>query len=587
LELQYDTRQRVSVFNVRNQNQQDVMKIEYQYHSTNQVKRTTNLTYDGFNRNFGYDNVGRLKSADTDPIPGVGSSYYQTLNYDAWDNLTSRSSGIWGTSYDANYWNSYSNNRNTQAQSWNSSSGVMPNEIWQFDASGMPTRTGEQAHKYDAAGRKVESIETPPSLPSGQTGRVQLLIQQIFDGEGQTGKRYERETFGTGAVTNKTNYYLHSTVLGGKLLAELNEQGQKQKEYVYDDGGKAIARRENNEIRWLQTAPSIGTNLETATNGNVLEQKEYEPSGGEISITPPPVGSPDWLYSGNYQHSGNPADGNSGCSRKGFPIDCSEVVRDVMFGDPRTLNDTCPGCGAGGGMWLSPEQVGGLESGTSFDEWDWLRAGERLIKDVRSGGGFVFANIAQTNKQTKDKLPSNFKDRVLDLVDDNCADFLDKLFNALSKVKSDFALKEDLSFEPPPNGAKIGSKEHIGHLFDRVDKAKGFNLVDKLDNPDSGGHSSGSGNKRKVEILRTPNTNSDYKFFHYDYVALQELIHHAQKNDTYSDNNIDDAALSLLTENERKEYLERYKGKQAGSIGHQLVWENCFKNKRPPSAPTK
>ncbi len=399
LEQQYDTRQRVSVFNVRNQNQQDIMKIEYEYVSSGQIKRANNVLLDDFKRNFKYDQLGRLKSADTDSIPGVGMAYFQVADFDVWDNLLSRSMGIWAgssNSYSANYFNTYSNNRNTLAQGNDSVSGGLPNEIWQYDAAGMPTQTGSQTHKYDASGRKIESLDTPPAPPTGQTGRIQLLIQQTFDGDGRTIKRHEYETFGGSGPRTETVYYLHSTVLG-KVLAEINSSGQKQKEYVYDTSGEAIARREAGEVRWLQTAPIIGSSQETATNGGLIEQKEYDPFGGEIPVTTPGGGSSDWLYTGTYQTSGNPFDGNGGCTRNGFPIDCAEIARDVMFGDPRTMNDTCPSCGAGSGMWLTPEQIvrlGRLDEGASFDSWDWLGQSQtQKFSERPRNWGYSFAPL--------------------------------------------------------------------------------------------------------------------------------------------------------------------------------------------------
>lgn len=124
----------------------------------------------------------------------------------------------------------------------------------------------------------------------------------------------------------------------GKVLAEINSNGQKQKEYVYGANGEAIARREAGAVKWLQSAPLIGNSWETATNGSLIDGKEYEPFGGEIPLTVPPAGSPDWLYAGTYQTSGNPYDGNSGCLENGGPGECSQVVKAlVCVGNPRCM----------------------------------------------------------------------------------------------------------------------------------------------------------------------------------------------------------------------------------------------------------
>lgn len=105
-----------------------------------------------------------MKSANTDAVPGIGAAYSQNMEYDVWDNMTSRSMGIWsgsGNGYSANYWNTYTNNRNTLAPGNDSVSGALPNEVWQYDAAGMPTQTGQQTHKYDASGRKIQSVDMP------------------------------------------------------------------------------------------------------------------------------------------------------------------------------------------------------------------------------------------------------------------------------------------------------------------------------------------------------------------------------------------------------------------------------------------
>jgi hypothetical protein len=53
----------------------------------------------------------------------------------------------------------------------------------------------------------------------------------------------------------------------GSVITELNEQGQKQKGYVYA-GGEVLAEQQFNEVRWKHTNPLTGSRGESYANAS-------------------------------------------------------------------------------------------------------------------------------------------------------------------------------------------------------------------------------------------------------------------------------------------------------------------------------
>jgi hypothetical protein len=355
LKQQFDPRLRISRYDVQNTSQQSQLRVDYSYNAAGQVDIANNITSANFDRDYSYDHMGRLLSNETKWTGGTNYAAYSTsAGYDVWNNLTHRTTTIWGYTTTAS--SIYQNNRSTSASEWNSYSGSQPQENWQYDASGNATQTGQQVHKFDAAGRKVESVDTPTPPAPGTYGRTELLIQQTYDGDGEIVKRFERETFTSGPQQSATKYDLRSTVLGGVVLSEI-DQGTRGADVVYEPSGIKAGEMK---------APFTGS-----TAGS-----ETDPFGTAIPVTPPAQSPPqDWLVPGSYDGATNPFDGNGGCSFRGLPTDCSELAQYLSIGDPRTMNDTCPSCGRGMGVWLSPDQtvrLAHMRSAYGYDPFSWI-----------------------------------------------------------------------------------------------------------------------------------------------------------------------------------------------------------------------
>lgn len=329
LRQQFDNRLRIQEYDVQNASQQTVYETFFEYNHSDQVIRANGGGY--FDRYYSYDQVGRMTGSETKWVSGTDySSYYSGAGYDVWNNLTGRTSQIWG--YTANSTNTYQNGRLTQAQGWNSYSGTMPTENWQYDAGGNATNTGEQTHKFDAAGRKIESLEQTPTQQ-----RTELLIRQSYDGDGKVVKRYDREIITGQPNQEKTEYSLISTVLGGAVVATVNPQGVRGAENILEPSGKKVAKN-GTTVEFQHEAPFTASSFETTTQTGIINPKEFEPFGGEIPTQQPPSGSPDYIPVGNYQQTGNPLDLQGGCLEDGFPVDCSEMARRMCFGNPRCMN---------------------------------------------------------------------------------------------------------------------------------------------------------------------------------------------------------------------------------------------------------
>ena len=574
LNQEYDTRLRLSQFDVKDSSQQSKLKIQYEYNASSEVTRANNVLSVNYNRYFKYDNVGRLKETGTDWSGQTDyPAYSQSFNYDVWSNLTSRSSSIWG--YVMNNWNDYQSNRNVRAAAWNSQTGTVADEIWQFDAGGMPTRTGEQTHKYDAAGRKIEAVETSVP-PPGQTGRTELLIQQTFDGDGQAVKRFEHETFNTGAPLNKTFYNLNSSVLGGAVLATINEQGIRGETNVYGADGAKIASIGSNLTTWTHEAPITGSSLVSFSNSpSAGGVSEFESLGGALPATPPPAGSPDWIFTGNYQQTGNAFDLNGRCQLNGFPEDCAWVMRTSSptryDRKGRRLPEPFE--------WSAEHHI----VTPAIGNWSpyhpvstpWAGGTQTVRLETEHFGGEHPQTITflrrmhnwQAQKQTKDeidKLPkslfdkkikhSNLKGLKKDFesrldIDNGIGKCRDKLNALLKELGSEYESIEDLAGKFLSGKNLYQTSEPIESLKYKNDKTGKWERTDA-----PAGATSFDGYKMRI-IINTYQPNESHEIATF----IHELFHTAGKNKTFEHKELNDAVRKL--ENSSDLSLDNFIGK--------------------------
>ena len=131
---------------------------------------------------------------------------------------------------------------------------------WSYDSAGNTFSTFDGSYTYDAAERPVsfssfQTWKVYPNWPSNPPDGPALETHDTFDGSGQLAKHvnitreddsYDSEygfVYLLGQYTT-TTYYVHSTVLGGKTLAEVQSNGSIGDRFVYA-GGARIATYHN------------------------------------------------------------------------------------------------------------------------------------------------------------------------------------------------------------------------------------------------------------------------------------------------------------------------------------------------------
>jgi hypothetical protein len=163
-----------------------------------------------------------------------------------------------------------------------------------------------------------------------------LTLAESYDGDGRSLKRVETKTQTTPFIvpdtTETVDYYLRSSVLGGRVITELNALGQKNKTKVYvgsEVGAEQVLHDGTPAVVWKYSNPVTGSSAEQTVYG--LGKKEYDPFGLELGGSDPYLQSaePDYASMGGsfYRDGGNPLSGGNGCQWNGMPVPCQ------MFGD--------------------------------------------------------------------------------------------------------------------------------------------------------------------------------------------------------------------------------------------------------------
>lgn len=291
-----------------------LMQAEFLYNANGSIRYARDLKDARFDRSYSYDHLGRIRAAYTGMearahINGGNSSqfdgpYRQTYAYDEWDNLTGRNGRHWSRTVD-DYGASYVNDRN---------------KAWFYDANGAPTRMGEVESKYDAAGNKVRNFDPTPR-PRFQQG---LKITQGYDGDGQRLKQVENGT---------ATYYLVSSALAGRIIAEINQSGARKQGYVYALGGKlAILDKDgqgNEQVSWLHYNPVTGSQRRTLANGNATGSGiEPDPLGVDAGLFDPYLAELDFGGASEfiYPRYGNSLFPDLGCTIDGGIAPCNLVA---------------------------------------------------------------------------------------------------------------------------------------------------------------------------------------------------------------------------------------------------------------------
>src|SRR6185295_13990891 len=148
-------------------------------------------------------------------------------------------------------------------------------QFWFYDNSGNVTATYDANFNYDAAGRN-NHYSANQYLPNGQSV---LEIAQTFDGTSAPVSKTETHRSDPDAPPFvETFYYLRSTVLGGKVVAELTNTGYKRIGHIYA-GGMEIAKQTisnpgfGSQVSWTSSNPATGSEYQMTSDRSVIRQE--------------------------------------------------------------------------------------------------------------------------------------------------------------------------------------------------------------------------------------------------------------------------------------------------------------------------
>ena len=293
----YDSQLRVSTYEATSSVLSGgyIRKASYEYFNDSRTKKVTNVLDSGFNQEYGYDSIGRISaSASGTKVNSQNQNvmpFAQSLGYNAFGDLTERNTDVWGSGggFAATYTNGHKDNSG---------------EI--YDAAGnivdaTTNSTNYKRWKFDASGRSVETAyRWYQSVPSPQIDRTETILK-TYDGDGLDTKRVDTKDFilypGGTQSTSSTEYYVRSTVLGGKLLTELDQAGAKKLTNVYAGDGVLAEQRiigGTPGVFWRHEDPLTSSYRKIDQNGeeggslaDSPANVEYDPLGGAIPTIDP------------------------------------------------------------------------------------------------------------------------------------------------------------------------------------------------------------------------------------------------------------------------------------------------------------
>lgn len=232
-----------------------------------------NDTWDRTNK---YDFAGRL-SFNQFGLNNGTRVYEQTVTYNAFSDMTGRSTMYWGSSGSGGG-GSFTNGRKTSSPA--------PT----YDAAGNITyqsggaRTG-QISTYDASGRAVSVQDKWPLL--GFSAWQEDETVHVFDGDGKpviSKARTRTSANQTWPSLTTVSYQVWSSVLGTALTTVEGDSSTHETKVF--GGGTHVATGDV----WWTADPVSGTTAFYAGNGtSAAKEEESEPLGGQsIEMTPPP-----------------------------------------------------------------------------------------------------------------------------------------------------------------------------------------------------------------------------------------------------------------------------------------------------------
>lgn len=284
----------------------------FDYYGDGKLQKVTDSHNPVFDRAFDYDQVGRLQEARTGSEARGGSTpdgpFKQNYTYDVWENTTSRTYRIWSGPLQGDG-GPFTNNRRVG---------------WFYDDEGNLGSDYQASYGYDAAGRQNHFVShaTVGGWPTEFPQQPVMEISQTFDGDAGSVKkttvnRWEEYLGGELQIqeSSSTVYYLRSTVLGGKVVAGLDDAGNKLEGYIIA-GGMQIAIQHvwtptTGYVEMSCTSPATGSEYTVA--GPYLWRKELDPLGADVTESASLVIGEPFFYNPKFdqmllQIEGGPSD---------------------------------------------------------------------------------------------------------------------------------------------------------------------------------------------------------------------------------------------------------------------------------------
>jgi len=236
----------------------NVIRKQFQYYDDGQLKYAQDELDPKFDRSYEHDFMGRMVLAKTgaearglSEFNANNRPYRENFGHDAFGHLPGRDTLNWTQSFSSG--STYQNNRNVDVN-------------WHYDAQGNLTSEGSTVYDYDAAGRT-----TQVTMPAADQ------TTQWYDGDGQVLKQvrylWNAQTGAYWANPALFKILIRSTVLGGQVVTEVDNGGQKSRTYVYAGG----ARLAWQSIWWDGFTPT-----------QVVQWEHRDPSGGSFRMTDVP-----------------------------------------------------------------------------------------------------------------------------------------------------------------------------------------------------------------------------------------------------------------------------------------------------------
>jgi len=146
--------------------------------------------------------------------------------------------------------------------------------------------------------------------------------------------------------TTTATFYLHSTALGGKTIAELDQNGYKTTGYVYTGGARIATQRlwtGGGDVAIECTNPVTGAALVTDANASSASRQEPDPLGRELAQAPDPTVVVDPISSSKWNEPmpieaswGPSAQFEQANAARAAQMDAYEVEKALFFGHRAT-----------------------------------------------------------------------------------------------------------------------------------------------------------------------------------------------------------------------------------------------------------